>query len=146
MKYVFWIVALFISAVAINSIAHNAAYVLLFYPPYRIDLSMSLFLAMLLILIVAIYNLSRLVKMAINLPKNARNFRAQRAREKRRSTLDAALNAFVEARYDVVEHAAQHALQQGDQAGVYAILAASAAHQQHDYAKRDAYLAWLHTP
>ncbi|MGZ8257075.1 MAG: heme biosynthesis HemY N-terminal domain-containing protein [Gallionella sp.] len=75
MKYVIWIVLIFAAAVALSSAAHNAGYVLLVYPPYRIELSLNFFILLLLLFALASYSLIRLVIMAIKLPKQVQKFR-----------------------------------------------------------------------
>ena len=79
MKYVLWIVLIFAAAVAMSSAAHNTGYVLLVYPPYRVELSLNFFILLLLLFAIASYSLIRLLIMVVNLPKNARSYRLQRA-------------------------------------------------------------------
>jgi len=79
MKYVIWIVVIFAAAVAISGAAHNAGYVLLVYPPYRIELSLNFFVLLLLLFAFASYSLARLIIMVATLPKHARTYRLQRA-------------------------------------------------------------------
>lgn len=79
MKYVIWIVLIFAAAVTLSSAAHNAGYVLLFYPPYRLELSLNFFVLLLLLFAMVSYSLTRLIIMVINLPKHARTYRLQRA-------------------------------------------------------------------
>jgi len=43
MKFLFWLLAIFAAAVALALTAKNPGYVLLVYPPYRIELSLTLF-------------------------------------------------------------------------------------------------------
>ena len=42
MKSLFWLLALFTAAVAVVLTAPNPGYVLLVYPPYRIEISLTL--------------------------------------------------------------------------------------------------------
>lgn len=42
MKYLLWTLLLFAAAVALTTASHNPGYVLLVYPPYRIELSLML--------------------------------------------------------------------------------------------------------
>ncbi len=79
MKYVIWIVLIFAAAVAISSAAHNTGYVLLVYPPYRIELSLNFFVLLLLVFAFIAYHLTRLILMVVTLPKHARSYRLQRA-------------------------------------------------------------------
>ena len=68
MKYLVWILGLFAAAVALTTAAHNSAYVLLVYPPYRIELSFTLFIVLLLLTIVLGYGLVKLISSVLQLP------------------------------------------------------------------------------
>ena len=91
MKYVIWMVLIFAAAVAISSAAHNAGYVLLVYPPYRIELSLNFFVLLLLLFGFVSYHLTRLIMMVINLPKHARSYRLQRAADAAKSSSESTL-------------------------------------------------------
>ena len=43
MKFLAWLLALFAAAVALTMVAHNPGYVVLVYPPYRMEMSLTLF-------------------------------------------------------------------------------------------------------
>ncbi|NNM69446.1 MAG: heme biosynthesis protein HemY [Gallionella sp.] len=141
MKYLLWVLVLFAAAVAVTTAAHNPAYVLLVYPPYRIDMSLTLFVCMILLLLLVSYSLIRLAMMAVTLPAYVRRFREQRDHEKSQALLNAALNAFFEGRYAAAERAAVHAMESGDTSVLHPILAASSAHELREFDKRDEYLA-----
>lgn len=123
MKYVFWILLLFAAAVALSISSHNPAYVLLVYPPYRIELSLTLFVALLLLAFVFGYALLRLMLAATQLPAYVRKFRLERAQAKARRLLDEALGAFFEGRYAEAEKAAAQAMESGERSALYAIIA-----------------------
>ncbi len=91
MKYVIWIVLIFAAAVALSSAAHNAGYVLLVYPPYRIELSLNFFVLLLLLFAFVSYHLTRLIMMVVNLPKNARSYRLQRTTDTAKSSSESTL-------------------------------------------------------
>ncbi len=141
MKYLFWVLALFAAAVAISIGAHNAAYVLIVYPPYRIDLSLTLFVILILLLVLATYSVIRLVMTAASLPVYARRFREARDHAKSQALLTDALNAYFEGRYAAAERASVHAMELGDTTALHPILAASSAHELREFDKRDEYLA-----
>jgi len=105
MKYLVWILILFAAAVALTTASHNPAYVLLVYPPYRIELSLTLFVMLLLLTFVFGYGLVRLMLAAMQLPTYVRQFRLERAQAKARELLDEALGAFFEGRYTTAERA-----------------------------------------
>jgi len=141
MKYLLWILLLFGAAVALTTASHNPAYVLLVYPPYRIELSLMLFVVLLLVAFVFGYGLLRLLLAAVHLPAYVKKFRMERAQGKARELLDETLNAFFEGRYAAAERAAARAMELGDTSALHPIIAARAAHELREYDKRDAYLS-----
>jgi HemY protein len=140
-KYLFWILLLFAAAVALTMASHNPGYVLLVWPPYRIELSLTLFAILLLLGFVFGYGLVRLAVAATQLPDYVRKFRLERAQAKARVLLDEALGAFFEGRYAAAEKAAARAMDMGETSALHPIIAARAAHELREYEKRDAYLA-----
>jgi HemY protein len=142
MKYLVWILGLFAAAVALTTAAsHNSAYVLLVYPPYRVELSLMLFIVLSLAAFVAGYGLVRLTISVLQLPAFVRQFRLDRAKAKSRELLEEVLGAFFEGRYAAAEKAATHAMELGDTSSLYPIIAARSAHELREYKKRDAYLS-----
>ena len=141
MKYLVWILGLFAAAVALTTASHNPGYVLLVYPPYRIELSLTLFIVLLLLAFVFGYALVRLIIAFLQLPAYVRKFRLERAQAKARELLDEELGAFFEGRYAASEKAAARAMELGDTSALHPIIAARSAHELREYKKRDAYLS-----
>ncbi|HUX89536.1 MAG TPA: heme biosynthesis HemY N-terminal domain-containing protein [Gallionellaceae bacterium] len=141
MKFLFWLLALFMAAVAVALAANNPGYVLLVYPPYRIELSLTLFVLSLLALLVFTYFSLRLVIAVLRLPGYVRTFREQRALSKGRAAMTEALTAFFEGRYAAAEKAAVRAMESGENSGINTIIAARSAHELREFARRDNYLA-----
>ncbi len=141
MKFLFWLLALFTAAVTLALTAKNPGYVLLVYPPYRIELSLTLFILGLLTLLALTYFSLRLVMAALRLPNYVRTFREQRALSKGRTAMTEALTAFFEGRYAAAEKAAVRAMDAGEQSGINPIIAARAAHELREFDRRDSYLA-----
>ena len=141
MKYLAWILGLFAAAVALSIASQNPAYVLLVYPPYRVEVSFTLFIALLLLTFVSVYALVRLIVGVLQLPAFVRRFRIARAQAKIRKLLDEELGAFFEGRYADSEKAATRAIKLGDTSGFHRIIAARSAHELREYKKRDAYLS-----
>ncbi|HEU0188770.1 MAG TPA: heme biosynthesis HemY N-terminal domain-containing protein [Gallionella sp.] len=141
MKYLFWILLLFGAAVALATASHNPAYVLLVYPPYRIELSLTLFAVLYILTFGFGYGLIRLTIAAIHLPSYVRTFRLERAQNKARRLLNDALSAFFEGRYAAAEKASSQAIEMGDTSALHPIIAARASHELREFDKRDAYLA-----
>ena len=140
MKFLVWLLGLFSLAVALKLAAHNPGYLLLVYPPYRIEISLTLFLLMLLTLFVLGYFAVRLALSAIRLPAYVRQFRLERAHSKGRSAMMEALDAFFEGRYAVAEKAAVRAMELGESSSLNPVIAARAAHELREFDRRDAYL------
>ena len=141
MKFLVWLLGLFSLAVALKLAAHNPGYLLLVYPPYRIEISLTLFLLILLALFVLGYFAVRMALSAIRLPAYVRQFRIERALSKGRSAMMEALDAFFEGRYAVAEKAAMRAMELGENSGLNPVIAARAAHELHEFDRRDAHLA-----
>ncbi|HEU0219551.1 MAG TPA: heme biosynthesis HemY N-terminal domain-containing protein [Gallionella sp.] len=141
MKYLLWILLLFAAAAALVTASHNPAYVLLVYPPYRIELSLTLFIVLLILAFVFGYGMLRLMFVVVQLPAYVREFRLERAQGKARELLDDALNAFFEGHYAAAEKASARAMELGDTSALHPIIAARSAHELHEYEKRDAYLS-----
>ncbi|MBU1690520.1 MAG: heme biosynthesis protein HemY [Gammaproteobacteria bacterium] len=141
MKTLFWILAILAAAVALMLAAkHNAGYVLLVYSPYRIELSLNLFVTLLLAFFAAGYVVVRLAVHTLNLPAYVRAFRQERRRDKAREAMDDALLFFYEGRYAKAEKFANIALDSHEAPLANALLAAHAAHEQKAYDRRDSYL------
>ncbi|GAB4420239.1 MAG: heme biosynthesis protein HemY [Sideroxydans sp.] len=141
MRALLWLLALFAAAVAVVLLARQPGYVQIVLPPWRIELSLALFAFILLLLIVLGYALLRLFLLALHLPQQVRAFRRQRAERASRAALVEALYAYFEGRYAAAEKAAVRAMQHDHYSALNAIIAARAAHEQHAFERRDAYLA-----
>ena len=88
MRAAFWLLALFALAVALTLAARvDQGYVIVVYPPWRMELSFMLALALLAGLIVLAYAVLRLGQAALRLPDDVRDWRA----EQRRAAADRAL-------------------------------------------------------
>lgn len=141
MKSLVWLLALFAVAVVVTLAAHNPGYVQLVYPPYRIELSLTLFILTLLGLFTLSYMSVRLLLAAMRLPAYVRAFREERSRSKGRTAMMDALTAFFEGRYAAAEKAAVRSMELGETSGLNPIVAARSAHELREFDKRDAYLA-----
>lgn len=141
MKWLFWLLGLFAAAVAVTLAARNPGYVQFVYPPYKLEMSLTLFVSALLGFFMLGYLLVRLVFVTLQLPEYVRNFREERASGKGRAAMIEALTAFFEGRFAAAEKAAVRAMALGEKSGLNSIVAARAAHELHEFDKRDAYLA-----
>ena len=141
MKSLFWLLAVFAAAVALVILGRiDAGYVLLIYPPYRVEASLLFFAMAALGSFLILYALLRLLGHALALPATVRGFRARRRRERAQAALAAALQAYYEGRYARAEKEAALAFETGPTPGIAALLAARAAHQMRDFQRREAWL------
>ncbi|MBI4807623.1 MAG: heme biosynthesis protein HemY [Nitrosomonadales bacterium] len=141
MKWLLWLVGLFAAAVAVTLLARNPGYVQFIYPPYKMEMSLTLFTFALLAIFVLAYLLVRMAFLTLNLPEYVRGFREERAASKGRTVMMEALKAYFEGRFAAAEKAAVRAMELGENSGLNPIVAARAAHEQREFDKRDAYLA-----
>ncbi len=141
MKYLISILLLFAAAVALGTILQNTAYVLLVYPPYRIELSLKLFVVLLLLVMMLVHWLMQLLSDTTKLPAVVQKMRLERAQSHSRKLLDVTLRAFFEGRYQDAEKAAVRAIKHGENSVIYPIIAARAAHELGESARRDEYLS-----
>jgi HemY protein len=141
MRSLFWLVVVFAAAVALVLIARiDSGYVLFFYPPYRVEMSMVFFAVAGLASFLLLYFLFRLLGNTLALPAMVHAWRARRRRERAHAALIAALQAYYEGRYARAEKDAGVAFESGPTPGVAALLAARAAHQMRDFERRDRWL------
>ncbi len=141
MKFLSWLLGLFALAVALTLAAHNPGYVVVYYPPYKIPMSLTLFVLAVLTGFVFAYFALRLLLAVLRLPAYVRAFRVERAQAKGRAAMMEALGAFFEGRYLAAEKSAAQAMELGEDSGIIPIIAARAAHELREFEKRDAYLA-----
>lgn len=142
MRALFWIVAL--SALAAGLVVaarYNTGYALLVSPPYRVELSLNLLVALLAGIFLVVYVVVRTISGTVRLPARVQAYRMTRRREKAQAMLAEALHELFAGRYSRAEKAASGSMKFGDHAGLGAILAARAAHELRAPERRDAYLA-----
>ena len=141
MRSLFWLLAVFAAAVAMVILGRiDAGYVLLIYPPYRIEVSMLFFAIAAVAAFAALYAALRLLGHAVSLPRYVRAYRARRRRERAHAALASALQAYYEGRYARAEKEASIAFESGPSPALAALLAARAAHQMRDFQRRDRWL------
>jgi HemY protein len=141
MRSLLWLLAVAAAAVALVLAARvDSGYVLFFYPPWRVEMSMVFFAVAAVASFVLLYFLFRLLGNVLALPATVRAWRARRRRDRAHAALAAALQAYYEGRYARAEKEAGIAFESGPTPGVAALLAARAAHQMRDFERRDRWL------
>lgn len=141
MKTMLWILAIFAAAVGLTLAAKpNTGYLLLVYPPYRVELSLNFFVVLILGFFFFLYGFMRLATNMVALPERAREFHLKRAREKSRSAMLDGWIAYFEGRYAKAEKAAALAMEANESPALNAVLAARSAHELRAFERRDGYL------
>lgn len=140
MRVLVWVLASLGLAVGVTLAAkYNAGLVMLVVPPYRVELSLNLFILLFLLSFLLLYGVMRLANHMVSLPAYVREFKESRRRSRAREAMQEALTAFFEGRFSIAEKKA--ALAQDENPTVTSILAARSAHEQRAFDRRDAYLA-----
>lgn len=142
MRFFLWLLTLFAAAIGVAVLArYNPGNVVLFYPPYRIDLSLNFFIALLVGAFLLLFAVIAAVRAAIALPRRVEQYRATRQLRESGRALQDALRAYLEGRFGRVEKSARRAAESPDHAGLAALLGARAAQRLHETERRDQWLA-----
>ena len=113
MRAALWLVALFAVAVAVALLAgNNQAAVTLFWPPYRVDVSLNLALLLVGALFVLIHLALRGLSAVVSLPTQARRWRAQQKERAMHAALMDGMAHLMAGRFIRAARAAELALQQ----------------------------------
>lgn len=147
MRALIWILVLFALAVGLMQFAQfNSGYAIVFIPPWRIELSVNTFMILTALLVTALYYLLRLFTEISGLPERAQQWRQLRARTHVLAREREARLAFDEGRYQRAERLAADTARHSSDDDAFAanlLLAARAAHQYRDYARRDQHFETL---
>jgi HemY protein len=119
----------------------NPGNVVLFYPPYRVDLSLNLFLLVVVLLFALGYVTLNAVRDARRMPTRVASYRKEKRERERNRAMREALKGLFEGRFGHAEKAASRAAESPDNAGLSALIAARAAHRLGHPDRRDAWLA-----
>lgn len=144
MRLLLWLVALMAAAIGIAVTARfNPGNVVLFYPPYRYDMSLNLFVVLLVLLFVLAYGLVRALKATLKMPERVAAYRQRKREREGNKGLRDALKALFEGRFGHAEKAAMRAADLPENAGLAALIGARAAHRMREPSRRDAWLAGI---
>lgn len=137
MKLVLWVLTLVAAAVAVVIAAqYDNGSVLMIVPPYKVELTINIFIIVLIVTFFIFYLALRLIANVLGLSKHLQQ-------KKINETTLTALKAFFEEHYDKAEKAAATGLKLKSSpiiSALNAAIAARAAHQQANYSRRDHYL------
>ena len=142
MRLLLWLVAVFSAAIGLALTArYNPGNVVFFYPPYRIDLSLNLFLALLGLLFFLVYIVIRAIRATQEMPGRVAAYRNEKRHRDGNKALREALKALFEGRFGHAEKAAYRAAELPDNAGMAALIGARAAHRMQQSERRDVWLS-----
>lgn len=140
MRVLLWIVVLFTLAVGFTLAGkYDPGYAVLVYPPYRIELSLTLLVVLFLGLLALGHLFFRLASATLRLPEQVNSFHALQREQKALDALNQALSEWFEGRYRRSEKSAAQALAHDPALWTAALIAARAAHEIKAYARRDGY-------
>jgi HemY protein len=132
---------LFAVAVALALAARfDPGNVVFFFPPYRVDLSLNLFLLLAVLVFFMLYGLVRLASKTVNMPQRVAEYRRRQLERRSYKALRSALQSHFEGRYGHAESQAQLAQELPETAGLAALIAARAAHRMNEFTRRDNWL------
>jgi len=144
MRLLLWLVALMAAAIGIAVTARfNPGNVVLFYPPHRLDMSLNLFVVLLVLLFLVLYGLVRALRATLRMPERVAAYRQRKREREGNKGLRDALKALFEGRFGHAEKAAMRAAELPENAGLAALIGARAAHRMREPGRRDAWLAGI---
>jgi HemY protein len=142
MRGLIWFVLLFVAAAALAIIGvFDGGQVLLVMPPYRVDVSLNLFVVALVIGFIVIYAVMRAVRNIWKMPQRVAAYRARSRLAKANGALRDAIGHLYAGRFSKAEKSARDSLSVDANAGAAGLIGAKAAHEMHEYARRDEWLA-----
>lgn len=122
---------------------YNPGNVVLFYPPYRIDLSLNFFLFMVLVLFVLLYLVIRAIVTTRKMPRKVALYRQSKREKDSNKALREALKALFEGRFGHAEKAAMRATELPENASVASLIGARAAHHMSQFERRDSWFSGI---
>jgi len=136
-----WLISFLIVAVLAIALAmagrYDPGYVVLVYPPWRMEFSFISFVLMLVGLVVGGVVLLRLAALTLNLPAIVREQRERRAAQKRDENFIGGLKAYTEYRYQDAEQSLGHWQGEDARMGLARVLAARAAQEMRAVSQRE---------
>jgi HemY protein len=142
MRWLAWALVLSLLAATVALVLQvNAGNVAFLVAPYRIDVSLNLFLLVLAGLLLLVYWIARAWQRIVDFPEQVRLYQARREEVGGQQALVEALRSLLEGRFARAEKAARAAQSSTSTAGVAALIGARAAHRMQEYQRRDDWLS-----
>ena len=141
MRYFIIGLMLFTAAVGLAlTLSTDPGNVVVFYPPYRIDLSLNLFLLLEIGAFIVVYSVIRIARKTVQMPARVAQYRQRQSEKRAGRALRGALQAHFEGRYGHAEKEAEVAQELPETAGLAALIGARSAHRMREYGRRDDWL------
>ena len=139
-----WLISLLIIAVLAIALAmagrYDPGYVVLVYPPWRMEISFIGFVLAVIAMVVGGIVLLRLAMLTLNLPSIVREQRERRAARKRDENFVGGLRAYAEYRYQDAEQSLGQWLGDESRTGLARVLAARAAQEMRAVPQRERHI------
>ena len=141
MRFFIWLLILFASAIGLAVLARfNPGNVVLFYPPYRVDLSLNFFILLMVASFALLLAIIAAVRATLAMPRRVEQYRATRQLRESGRALNEALQSYLEGRFGRAEKLAERAASSPDHAGLAALIGARAAQRLQQPSRRDDWL------
>ncbi len=141
MRALIWLIGIFALAVGVAMIAGvNDGYVLVVLSPWRAQISLNLFIVLLVASVLLVHLLLRVLTRTLALPARVARWRDRRRREKADKALHGAISALFEGRFAQSLKSASTAYAAAEGSSMAALIAARAAHGLQDETR---YREWL---
>jgi len=141
MRQLFWfIIIAALATVAAMFLRHEAGYVVVVTPPYRVEISLTLAVAGVVVAFLVLYALFRVVSHLLRMPAQVSMLRKHWRQNRGREALRGAMQMLLEGRYAKSQKLARRAYDLDEAPALAALTAARAAHQMRDGEERDRWL------
>lgn len=143
MRWLISLMVLVVLAAAVGLTARYAqGYVLFVMPRTRVEMSLTLFVLLLVFGLALFYALVRTLRQLWQLPVRLQAYRLHRRRNRARSAMQEAMSAYLEGHFERAEKAAAKAMRLQESPQLGSALAAQAAQARGDAQKSEQYLAF----
>lgn len=146
MRNALWIIFIVTAAVLAAMFAElNHSHVTLYYAPYRVDMALNLVLLGLFLSFFLVYGILRVLFGLINMPARAALYRRTLRMQRAQVSLQDSIFHLLSGRFARAERSAKSAQMWHGFKEPAALMAARAAHEMHEYKRRDAWLAQVNS-
>lgn len=140
-RLLLWLLGLCALAVGLVIAARqNDGFVLIQWSPWRIELSLNLFIVSLLLGVALLYSVFHFIDGLMRMPARAARYRARQRRRRAVTALRDAARLYFEGRYGHAQRSARVAVEGGESPGLAALIGARAAHAMREQTQADDWL------